>query len=196
VVSGDFLLAIIGIGTSDSTLAEVSASGWSLIAQMNELGITVSVCWKVSNGADTAPHFTWTNSAAASAFVARFNGTSATGLGTHGAMTSGSNTGTHTSVSFNSTADNSLAVAVDVQNSATVQGTTPTGWTLASATADATAAKSIAIWTKQLSASGSASGAISVTEDAVRYGEMQIELLVAVAAAAPGIITTPVFWFG
>jgi hypothetical protein len=119
VVAGDFLFAVIN-KSRIGAMSETSASGWKSIIQSNQTGLSVAIYWKISNGADTAPNFTWSANSATTAFILRFNGTSATGLGTHGTV-GAATTNPHTSASFNSTAANSLAVAIDSQATATQQ---------------------------------------------------------------------------
>jgi hypothetical protein len=121
------------------------------------------------------PVITWGTAAACAAQAFNFTGM-AGGFGVLG----GAGTGTanpHTSSSLTSSAANSLVVAFDFQLSLTAQGTTPTGWSSLWANGDATSGMAFAGWSIALTSVGSASGAISVTEGAVAWLQVQHELL-------------------
>jgi hypothetical protein len=156
---GDLLIALVAVKGTGTTIN--TPSGWTQIINVNSAStINVGIFYRVATGSDSNPVFTWTPTAQAIAIIARFTGTSATGVGTNGGSSTGSSN-PHTSASFNSTAANSLAVAFDFDSSSSAEVNTPAGWTAAN---QVTGTQNVAysIFTKALTTSGSASGAISV----------------------------------
>ncbi len=180
---GDTLVALLLNKVSASVVT--TPTGWTSTYHNSNASLYTQVWGRIATGSDTDPVISWTGgSGACYAVIARFKGTTAAIFGANGGATFGS-VSTHTSASFNSTAGGSLAFVPDFQASSTVQGTTPAGWTLASAVSDATSAISLALWIKTLGISGSASGAISVAETAVAWVQKQSEILAASMIVGP-----------
>jgi hypothetical protein len=169
---GDAYWILLAIGNN----ATVSApSGWSKIVQSNpSASFTVAVFQRTATAAN--PVFSWTGAAACAVQAIRYVGeTQSAAFGAHDSPSTGT-TNPHTSASFTSTANNSLAVAFDVQFSATAQATTPAGWTGDLSNGDATSGIAFAEWSLQLGPNGTASGAISQAETAVAWFQMQFEI--------------------
>lgn len=169
---GDSFWAILAIANNAVVAAP---STWSKVTQNNpSAGFTVGLFTKFA--ASTNPVFSWTGAAACAVLVIRYKGVvSGASFGAHDSPSTGT-TNPHTSASFTSTFNNSLAVAFDIQLSATAQATVPTGFNGDVSLGDATSGISFAEWSKTLGLSGTASPAISVTEQAVAWFEMQFEL--------------------
>lgn len=170
---GDLFLALCAV---KNTATIATPTGFTKITQTNGTSFCTAYFWAINTGSITNPAFTWTGSAAAFATVYHLAGnTQPTVIGASN-FASGT-TNPHTTSSITSTGFQSMAVAIDCQESSTVQGTNPTGWTGEIFHSDATSVISTSIWFLQLGAVGSTTGAISVTEGAVGWTQAQIEIL-------------------
>jgi hypothetical protein len=178
---GNLLIAVICVKVISAGFN--TPSGWTSILNSSTTAFSQGLFYRVATGSDSNPVFTFT-SAEGIAQIVRFSGTSATAIGAVGGMGTGSSA-THTSPAFTSTAANSLAVAFDTCNNVAAPLNTPAGWTSAVSQTGIDLCN-IAAWTEQLGASGSSSGAISVTETNARFIQVQVELLVATAVDVLG----------
>jgi hypothetical protein len=176
--------AVDGIGgillcnvTSKNNAAHATATpGWSMLGTQKNSGASfTSSLWIAAEGA-AAPTFTWTGSVAASAQIAYYEDINRPLDPTVAAISSTTGTGNpHTSTSINSTRPNSTIVYVDVcsTNSAIA---TPVGWTEDVDAGSVTDGGRTAWGEKALGASGSASGAISVTGATGAWVQWQVEI--------------------
>lgn len=151
-----------------------TTNGWSKLDQVNPgASFTVSL-WEAAEGA-SSPVITWTGSVACLAAVWYFADASApmTAL----KVGSAANTGTsnpHTSSSYNSDANNVLAIDVDAGAAATAL-TLPSGWGSANNKTGATAAAAISVCTKAIATSGTATGSTSTNGASAAWAQWQLE---------------------
>jgi hypothetical protein len=174
---------LLCVVTSKNNAAHSCATaGWTLIGQTNAGAAFTSSLWAALDTA-AAPTFNWVGAAACSAQIAHYFDADGPLALTSVAIKS-VNTGTtspHSSASFNSAAANSLAVYLDTCG-ATTGLATPAGWTEDNDQASATDAGDTTWGHKNLGASGSASGAISVVGGAAAWVQRQLEIKQSVAS--------------
>lgn len=168
------LLLAVCVSKNNAVHATATA-GWSLVNQTNSGASFTASLWKAAQGS-AAPVFTWTGSAACSAQVSYF--TAPEGpidigslLGTVGAGLANP----HTSVGGNTSADNALAVYLDVAGANTGL-VPPTGWTENSDLGATAGAMRHTVGSKAIATSGTASGAISVSGANAAWVQFQVEL--------------------
>lgn len=183
--NGNILIAIC-LTLNNATHA-VSGAGWSLILpQTNSgTGFTVSCWWRVVDGSETSPVFSWTGSVANAAVIKQYSRSNFDNINPFGAIgTPSTGSGTnHTSTEIVTTQANSLAIYID--NGETIAGmATPAGW---SENWDQSRGKG---GSKVIAGSGVGSGNISVLADAAgAWVQFQIELREAVVPAIPQTIS-------
>lgn len=167
--------------TKNNDTHSTTTGGWNLIAQVNSGANFTASLWEAAETA-AAPVFTWTGSVAAAAQVAYYCNANAPVDATIGfAVNSNGLTSTHATASSNSTGGDSLAVYVDAAAANTALAT-PAGWTEDADAGSATDAGRTTFGSKSLGASGSASGAISVTGANAAWVQFQVELMESAAA--------------
>lgn len=147
--------------------------GWTQIAQNNVSGFSGAIFWKLSNGAESNPTFSWTNSNGCIAVVHTFQATTTSvQIGVVGTLTASSG-GTHSSASITASADNGLAIYADICANNTAL-TTPSGW-VSIADLGANACR-LSVGSKALPTTGTTTGAISTTGGTGTLDEVQIEI--------------------
>jgi hypothetical protein len=175
--AGGVLLAVVT--SKNNAVHSCSTSGWSLVgSQINSGASFTASLWIAAEGA-AAPTFTWTGSVACSAQVAYYwDSLGPMDVSVSASSNANGTTSTHTSAAFTSTRANALAVYIDVAAANTALAT-PAGWTEQVDAGSATDAGRTVWGDKVLGASGSSSGAISVTGAAAAWVQWQVELRVA-----------------
>ncbi len=198
-VLGD--LEICVLAKENDATSSTSSSGWNKLAEnVSSTVWSQAVYWRIYNGTNVDPVFTWTGAVDCHAQRilyrnAQVSGTPVKTLGTFGNGT----TSTHTSTSGNSTGANSTAAYLDSCNANTAL-TAPSGWTQNYDDGSATGPYRESGGTKELTTAGSASGSISTTGGAARWIQSQIEILCAATgpqtqltnsttANSPGLVT-------
>lgn len=176
-VDGQNGILLCVVTSKNNAAHSTGTSGWSQIgAQINSGANFTASLWIAAESAG-APTFTWTGSVACSGQICYYSDPANVVSTSIGASASNSGaTATHSSAAFTSTQNNSLAVYVDVAAAATAL-TNPSGWSADSDTGSATDAGETSFGSKAIAASGSSSGAISVTGANAAWVEWQIELL-------------------
>lgn len=175
-----FLLAVVT--SKNNATHSTATSGWTLIAQVNSGASFTASLWRAKGNA-AAPTFTWTGSVACSAQIAYYDDPANVVDTAIGSSTNNNGTtSTHSTSAFTSTRANSLAVYVDVAaaNTAAAQ---PSGWTEDVDGGSATDAGRTVWGSKTLGASGSSSGAISITAANAAWVQFQVEVMGEAAAA-------------
>lgn len=179
-VNGNVLLAVCASKNADTH--SCATSGWvqwpSGVQFQYSTTLHVSFWIYEVNGSETAPSITWTNSSACLARIFQFT-RAVRNLGETVGPTYSNNSGngaTHSTSSFNTSADNSLGVYIDIASANTALAT-PAGWTERSDTGSALAAMQLTIGDKSMPTSGGATGAISVTGANAAWIQIQLELL-------------------
>lgn len=178
--AGNILIAVVG--TRNTETHACSTSGWAQIpglAQTNSASgqIRVSYWWRIVDGTETAPTFTWTSTTWVFAQIIQYtrgNTDTVNPFGAIGTPSTGSGN-PHTSASITTTRNNSLAIYFDVTflNSALA---TPAGWSERFDNGAITAGFEFIGGDKTITTSGTASGAISVNGGATDWIQVQIEL--------------------
>jgi len=170
---GSFLLALVAF---DSHAVEISTpSGWTLLYDSLLPGIPFqgAVFWKFSTSEDTNPDFAFSYAVTANAQILVWAGIHVVNPITyHGTQNMGI-TNPHFSYGFNSAYANSWALAIDFQQSSSLQET-PDGWIQDCVTSGG--GMSFAVWHQELGAEGSASSDIIITEQNVPWIQNQMEL--------------------
>jgi hypothetical protein len=170
---GSFLLALVAFNNESAGIS--TPAGWELLYDSLLPGIPFqgAVYWKFSTSEDTNPDFAFSFSVTASAQILVWSGIHVVNPITyHGTQNMGI-VNPHFSSGFHSAYANSWALAIDFQQSATLQET-PDGWTPDCVTSGG--GMSFAVWHQQLGAEGSASGDIVVTEQNIPWIQNQMEL--------------------
>jgi hypothetical protein len=177
---GGVLLAVVW--SKNNAVHSCSTADWANLDQKNSGASFTASLWIAAEGA-AAPTFTWTGSVACGAQLSYYEDPQNpldTSIAAIGGTTGSANP--HTSSSITSTRDGSLAVYVDAAAANTAIAT-PAGWTENLDNGSATDATRNAFGSKLFGASGSTSGAISITGAAAAWVQWQLEIR---RTAAPG----------
>lgn len=178
---------LIAVVTSKNNAPHsTGTSGWALIGQVNSGADFTASLWIAAETA-SAPTFSWSGSVACSArigYYASIDGPTATTLG---ATTSNSGSGNpHSTGAINTTRDDSVVLYVDVAAANTALAE-PSGWTEDQDSGSVTDGGRTVFGRRSMAASGSSTGAISVTGANTAWVQWQIELQ---AATATGLTVT------
>lgn len=177
LVIGNVLIAVCGTKNADTH--SCATSGWQAWQQFQySTTLHVSIWYYEVNGSETAPTITWANTAACVARIFQFTRAVRYTGGTIGGTYSNNsgNTSTHSTSSFNTTANNSLAVYIDVANANTDLGI-PATWSERIDSGNAGPDMRLSMGDKSIATAGSATGAISVTGANAPWIQIQLELL-------------------
>lgn len=176
---GGLLVAILA--TKNNGAHATATPGWSMIgAQVNSGASFTASIWIAAEGA-AAPVFTWSGSVAAASVMAYYASPNILGDTSVGATTNNNGASNpHSTSAISTTRNESLVIYADAAalNNALA---TPAGWTEDSESASATAAIRMVFGSKFVPASGSSSGAISVTGANAAWVQWQVELRVQLA---------------
>jgi hypothetical protein len=175
--------ALIAVVCSKNNATHSTAtSGWTKLNQTNSGANFTASVWVAASNAG-APTFTWTGSVANSAQIALYYDIDGVidvaGIALLGAVGTGT-TSPHGSAGGNTTADDVLAVSIDVCATNTAVGAAA-GWTENNDQGSGTTGTRHVFGSKVIATSGTASGALSVTGGAAAYAQFQIQ----VAQVAP-----------
>lgn len=169
--------------TKNNATHATATSGWSLVSQVNSGASFTASLW-IARASAAAPVFTWTGSVACAAQIAYVDGAEGVVSLTPGAISSNSGTtATHSTASLNSTRAGATVVYIDVAAANTAMAA-PSGWTELADAGSATDAGRHVWGSKDLTTSGSASGAISVTGANAAWVQWQVQMADAAAAGA------------
>jgi hypothetical protein len=164
------------VQSKNNAVHSCATAGWSKLGQVNSGASFTASLWIAPESA-AAPTFTWSGSVACAAQVAYYSDpqnvllATVSVLGTAGAGTAA----THTSAAITTDAADTLAIYVDAAAANTAIAT-PAGWTEDVDGGSATDAGRTAFGSKPIAASGTSSGAISVTGAAAAWVQWQLEL--------------------
>lgn len=168
-------ILIAAVTSSNNDVHACATAGWILLDQEHSgAGFTASLWIAQANAAN--PTFTWTGSVACSAQISYYDdGSAVLDLSTVAISVANGTANPHTSASINTTRADSHVLYVDVAAANTAVAA-PAGWTECSDAGSATDNGRHAWGGKNMSASGSASGAISITGAAAPWVQWQLEI--------------------
>lgn len=125
--TNNILLAFVLVKATGKTIS-VSGTGWTLGDSASSGNLSAAWAWRLVDGAEAAPTFSWTGSAGYRAYETQWTGNATSSPIGNIANVSGNSGTTLTSQSIVSSADNSLAIIQSaVDNNVTI--TNPPGWT-------------------------------------------------------------------
>lgn len=193
--NGNILIATLA--SKNNATHATATGGWVLVGTQTNSGasFTRSRWWRIVDGTEASPVFTWTGSVACFAQIEQYdrdNTDTAAPFGTIGTAAPGT-VATHTSTGFNTTRDLSLVIYSDACAANTAVGT-PAGWVENYDNGNATGATNNAGGSKAVATSGTGSGNISVTGGAAAWVQQQVELKAPTIASGficAGEVTSP-----
>lgn len=172
--NGNLLIAICA--SKNNATHTWSGTGWVKFDQVDSgASFTVSLAYRIVDGAEAAPTASWSGSVAAAAAIVQWSGTDGGNPfdGAHNSNT-GSST-THSVSEVTTTRADSRVIYIDWCAVAT-ELATPSGWTENSDLSSVTPDIERTVGGKNVAASGSGAGNISVTGGNAAWVMWQIEL--------------------
>jgi hypothetical protein len=170
---------LVGIVATKNNATHTWPAGWTKVSQTNSgASWTVSWAWRIATNtaADGPPSVSWTGSVANTGQLWTYTGNDGSApIGAASAAATGT-VSPHTSTSITSTRDSSLAIYLDACATNTAL-TTPSGYTSHVSSTSATSVTAINSGDKTVTASGTATGAISTAGGAAAWVEIQVEIL-------------------
>ncbi len=171
--NNNVLIAAIAVFATGKTFAV--GGGWTIFAgsTLNSTSISGCLAWRLVDGAEATPVFTWTGAADCNSVVAQFSGNQiATPLGTVRSASADSST-TATMPSVVTTAANSLIFgAIFTNNNQTIP--LPLGWTNVAFTSTT---ESNLLFDGFVGTSGSGSQAVSVAVTSANWLSLGVEII-------------------
>lgn len=170
-VNNNLLFAFIGIKATGKSPSV--GGGWTVGDTINTGTETGCWAWRLVDGTEAVPTFSWSGAAAATTQIMQFSGNAVSPIGVKNKNAANSST-TETIASLTSSADNSLIIGVmTASTSQTIP--TPTNWTQRAVLANANTSYEVVVGSALKS--GSATDAISVTIASANWASFGIEIL-------------------
>jgi hypothetical protein len=174
--NGDVLIAICG--SKNNAAHSIAGTGWAALTPQVDSGTgwTVSLWYRIVDGAEAAPTISWTGSVACFAQIIRYTRAPAEGspfgaIGTAGTGT----TSPHAAPGITTTQSNSTVVYIGAAAANTGYGAV-SGWTERADNGSATGASRNVIGEKAVAAAGTTTGATSATGANAAWVQWQIEI--------------------